>query len=75
VQEGFQGFDLVTNPGQVEDLRTEFDASSFDKLFQQGHEDSGVSVAFLVNNIFIIRMFMEDYKSVAEPEKKLRRIL
>jgi hypothetical protein len=54
--------DIVRNLGDVEYLPTQFDAEQFDRLYQANHEDSEVSVLFLINYVFIIRHFLDNYQ-------------
>jgi hypothetical protein len=60
-QVDFQSNDIVRNLGDVEDLPLDFNAQQFDRLYQANHEQSDVTVVMLVNYVFIIRCFLDNY--------------
>jgi hypothetical protein len=51
--EGFVGYDVVRDLGDVENLRVDFDADQFARLFYENHENSDVTVHSLVSIVFI----------------------
>ena len=62
-QVNFQENDIVRNLGDVEYLATEFNAQQFERLFQANHEESDVSVVRLVNYVYIIRYYLDNFES------------
>ena len=62
-QVNFPENDIVRNLGDVEYLATEFNAQQFERLFQANHEESDVSVVRLVNYVYIIRYYLDNFES------------
>jgi hypothetical protein len=61
-QVDFQSHDVVRNLGDIEYLPLDFNAQQFDLLYQANHEESNVSVVQLVNYVFVIRTFLDNYQ-------------
>jgi hypothetical protein len=53
---------VVRNLGDVEYLPLDFNVQQFDRLYQLNHEESDVSVVQLVNYVFVIRTFLDNYQ-------------
>ncbi len=55
-ENGYEGFDVVQNIGDVESLKVDFSVSQFEELFFENHKDTNVSVHSLVSHLFIGKM-------------------
>jgi hypothetical protein len=57
----FEDISVVTNIGDVEFLPISFDSQEFNRLYQLNHHDSEVSIAEIVNCVFIIRKYLANF--------------